>query len=209
MKDLTVTEKYLIVSLTDRGKLPLLGVEVPSCLVVAGLFDMVFDGVVEIGVKKRLKAVKELPDNLSFLRCLYDMIVEKQKLTPDKLVSEFVLTFTGKRLTNYLKAVAGSLAEKGLADLEKDGEVCFPKEGEKDKIIQEIRAELLEDGVVSKEIVLLTALMYKGQQIKKYFSKYEADCLKKRIKEIKETEVGELVSEAVDYITCLIVVAAT
>ena len=117
MKDLTISEKYLIVSLTDRGKLPLLGVEVPSCLVVAGLFDMVFDGVVEIGVKKRLKAVKELPDNLSFLRCLYDMIVEKQKLTPDKLVSEFVLTFTGKRLTNYLKAVAGSLAEKGLADL--------------------------------------------------------------------------------------------
>lgn len=63
--------------------------------------------------------------------------------------------------------------------------------------------------MVSKEIVLLTAIMYKGQQIKKYFSKYEADCLKKRIKEIKKTEVGELVSEAVDYITCLIVVAAT
>lgn len=209
MQDLTVTEKYLIVSLTDRGKLPLLGVEVPSCLVVAGLFDMVFEGVVEIGAKKRLKAVKELPDNLSFLRCLYDMIIENPKLTPDKLVSEHMLTFTGKRLTNYLKAVAGSLAEKGLADLEKDGEVCFPKDGEKDKIIQEIRAELLEDGVVSKEILLLTALMYKGQQIKKYFSKYEADCLKKRIKEMKKTEIGELVSEAVDYITCLIVIAAT
>lgn len=209
MRDLTVTEKYLIVSLTDRGKLPLLGVEVPSCLVVAGLFDMVFDGVVEIGAKKRLKAVKELPDNLSFLRCLYDMIIENPKLTPDKLVSEHMLTFTGKRLTNYLKAVAGSLAEKGLADLEKDGEVCFPKDGEKDKIIQEIRAELMEDGVVSKEILLLIALMYKGQQIKKYFSKYEADCLKKRIKEMKKTEIGELVSEAVDYITCLIVIAAT
>lgn len=207
MRDLTVTEKYFIVSLNDRGKLPLLGAEIPSCLVMAGLFDMVFEGAVEIGEKKRLKAVKELPDNLSFLRGLYDLIRDKQKLTPDKLASEYVLTFTGRRLADYFKAIARSLEEKGAADSEKDGKVCFPKEGEKDRIIQEIRAELLEDGAVSKEILLLTALMYKGRQIKKYFSKYEADCLKKRIKEIKNTEIGELVSEAVDYIICVIVAA--
>lgn len=209
MNDLTVSEKYLIVSLTDRGKLPLLGMEVPSCLVVAGLFDLVFNDIVEIEVKKRLKTVKELPGDLDFLRCLYDMIKENPKLTLDRLVSEYVLTFTGKRLNDYFKSIAVSLAEKGRADLEKDGKICFPKEGEKDKIIQEIRAELLEDGVVSKEILLLTALMYKGQQIKKYFSKYEADCLKNRIKEIKKTEIGELVSEAVDYIICLVVIAVT
>lgn len=209
MNDLTVTEKYFIVSLTDKGKLPLLGVEIPSCLVVSGLFDMVFENIVVIGEKKRIKILKELPDKLSFLQGMYKMIENNEKLTPEKLVSEYVLTFTGKRLSEYVKLIAQNIAGKGIAEIEKDGAVCIPAQEEKDKIIQEIRAELLEDGVVSADILLLAALMYKGNQIKKYFSKYEADCLKKRIKEIKNTEIGKQVAQAVDYISCLIVAAAT
>lgn len=70
----------------------------------------------------------------------------------------------------------------------------------------DIRAELLEDGQVSDEIVALVSLLEKSGQIKKYFSKYERDQLKIRLKEIQNSDANKLVKVMVDCINTLFVV---
>lgn len=213
INDLSVTEKFLLVSLNSRGKLPVFGIEVSSCFAAAGVLDMCLSGCLAFGEKNRLKAVKPLPENLCFLRGMYEEIERKGNLTIEKITLDYVFSFTGKKLSLYEKAAAESLEKNGAAELTvnkgifSDKVICIPKEDHKDRIIQEIRAEFLEDGNMTEEMVLLGALMYKSQQIKKYFSRYETDALKKRLKEIKKSREGELVSKAMDYVICVLAAA--
>lgn len=213
IRDLSVTEKYLLVSLSEKGKLPAFGIEVTSCFAAAGALDMCLAGSLAFDEKDRLKIAGKLPENLTFLSDMYEEIKSNKKYTIEKLVSEYVLSFTGKKLLLYEKAVAESLDKKGAAKLENgkglfsEKVICIPDPKEKDRVIQELRAEFLEAGNMSNDMVLLGALLYKSQQIKRFFSKYESDCLKNRLKEIKKTREGELVSKALDYVVCLLVAA--
>ncbi|MCG9969589.1 GPP34 family phosphoprotein [Pelotomaculum terephthalicicum JT] len=75
-------------------------------------------------------------------------------------------------------------------------------------MIQKIRAELLENGTISDETVALVSLLEKSHQIKKYFSKYESEQLKARLKEIKEAPSNQLVKQMVDYVDMIIAVTA-
>ena len=65
-----------------------------------------------------------------------------------------------------------------------------------DHIVQNIRAELLEDGEISEDIIVLTALLNKSQDLQRYFSSYEKQVLKKRLTEIKENPQNELIHKA-------------
>ena len=81
-----------------------------------------------------------------------------------------------------------------------------------DCIVQSIRAELLEDGELSEDVVALTALLNKSGDIQKYFSAYEKKDLKKRLKEIKDNPQNKMIQKVAHYIDSLlvmIVVAAT
>ncbi len=51
-------------------------------------------------------------------------------------------------------------------------------------IIEKIRAELLEDGEISEDVIVLTALMDKVGNLKDYFSKHEQKELKNRIEAV-------------------------
>ena len=74
------------------------------------------------------------------------------------------------------------------------------------KVIEKLRAEFLEQGEISDEVIVLGALLNKSGLIKKYFSKYEVQKLNERLKEIKQSEAGVLVKQLVDYIDTLIVI---
>ncbi len=74
-----------------------------------------------------------------------------------------------------------------------------------DKVIQQLRAELLEEGTMSEEMIVLAALLDTGGLLKKYFSKYEADQLKKRIKEVRKSEEGAMIKSMMDYVESMII----
>lgn len=98
---------------------------------------------------------------------------------------------------------------------EKDGlfggkDLYIPNESDVDAVVQSIRAELLEDGELSEDVVALTMLLNKSSDLKQYFSAYEKKDLKKRLKEIKNDPQNEMVQKAVDYVDsllCLVIVA--
>ena len=79
-------------------------------------------------------------------------------------------------------------------------------------VIQKIRAELLEEGELSDDIIALTALLHKSGDLSRYFSNYEKKALKTRLKSIKESCENQMVAKMVEYIETLfamVVIAAT
>ena len=70
-------------------------------------------------------------------------------------------------------------------------------------IIEKIRAELLEDGELSEDILALTILLDKSGQLKEYFSKFEQKELKGKLNAIRKSKTGTTVKDLLWYIDSL------
>jgi len=213
MKDLTISQKYLLCVLNEKGKLPALDTGIEVCILAGGLYDLIFSESVRIGEDKRICFNGELDSNLNHLESLHKFIKESKSMKIDKLASEYSFTLSDKRKKQLINDIGNSLVDLGLATHEKGGlfantDYYIPKKEYIDRIIESIRAELLEEGNVSDDMIVLVSLLEKSKVIKRYFSAYEKDRLKIRINEIKETDAHKVVKEMVDYIDGLIAVFA-
>lgn len=216
MKNLSLTQEYLLCVLGDKGKIPTFGVEKILCVAASGVVELLLDDIVALDGKK-LSVKKDLPTQKIFLRPVFDFIEKKQPVKFEKVIEYFSITFTDKNINELIGRIGESLAEAGCVKKEKGGlfgnkAVYIPNEKAVDAIIQNIRAEILEEGALSEDIVALTALLNKSGDLTKYFSAYEKKDLKRRLKEIKQNPQNETiakVTDCVDTLLMLIVVAAT
>lgn len=214
MKELSVSQGYLVCALNKNGKLPLLSMESPICVLAGGLIDLIFAKAVTIGEDKKLCITGELNNEYQYLNSIYSFIKESKPMKVDKLASEYAFAFSDKRLKVLINDIGMSLSDLGYVLTENSGLMgktqCFvPDTKVVDNVIQNIRAELLEDGIVSDNIMALVSLMDKSNQIKRYFSQYEKNQLKTRLKEIKDTDANKIVTEMIDYIVTIIAVIAS
>ena len=162
---------------------------------------LAFDG-------KKLSVQASLPQEKSYLRQVYDIVAKKQPIKFENAIEYFSFNFTDKYINGLVEDIGESLAELGCVRKEKGGfmngkTLYIPNEADVDHIVQNIRAELLEDGEISEDIVVLTALLNKSQDLQRYFSSYEKQALKKRLAEIKENPQNELIHKATEYIDTL------
>lgn len=213
MKDLTISQKYLLCVLNEKGKFPSIDTGIEVCLLAGALFDLKISDDVKMGDDKKIYISGQLASSLLHLESLYTFIKESKAMRVDKLASEYCFSFNDKRKKKLINDMGMSLVNLGVATYEKGGffgntDFYIPKKEYVDNIIENIRAELLEEGNVSDDIIALVSLLEKSNQIKRYFSAYEKDKLKIRIKEIKDTEPHKVVKEMVDYIDGLIAVFA-
>lgn len=213
MKNLSISQSYLLCVLNEKGKLPSFSTEISVCLVASGMLDLISAGVVTIDNKK-LYAIGDIDNNYQYLKSLYDFIKDTHNVTLEKVASEYCFSFTNKKLTALMEDVGETLVKEQCVTSEKGGFfgnlTCFivnPKEV--DFIIQAIRAEILENGAMSEEMIALASLLEKSGQLQRYFSKYEKKQLKERISEIRKDSSNKLVKEMVDYINTMIAVLAT
>jgi hypothetical protein len=213
MKNLSVSQSYLLCVLNEKVKLPTFSTEISICLIAGGMLDLIFAGIVAID-KKKLHVIGNIDNNNQYLKSLYDFIKNVHNVTLEKLVSEYCFSFTNKRLTKFVEDVGETLVKEQCATSEKGGFfgnstyfIVNPKEV--DHVIQTIRAEILESGTMSEEMIALASLFEKSGQLQRYFSKYEKKQLKERISEIRKESSNKLVKEMVDYINTMIAVMAT
>ena len=178
--------------------------------------ELLLDGIVELDDKK-LSVKSALPNEKSYLSSIYNFIVQKQPVKFQKVIEYYSVTFTDRNINELLTAVGESLVQEGCAVREKGGifggkTVYIPDEKELDGVVQNIRAELLEEGGLSEDIVALTALLEKSGDLMRYFSAYEKKSIRSRLKEIKESPQNEMiqkVSEYIDTLFMMFIVAAT
>ena len=209
MKDLTITQEYMICALNEKGKMyEMLGVEKIVCFVASGLLEMKLEGCIAME-KKKVCVISDLPEKLAHLKPLYDYINRYESVKIEKIIEEYTYTFTDKRFYELVDSVGKSLAEINMAEEIEKGilgkrKYYIPTKDAVHYVIDMIRSELLEEGEITEDIVLLTILLAKGKIIKKYFSEYEQKEMKLRLKEILNSADGHMVQEMIDHIENMI-----
>ncbi|MGI6006475.1 MAG: GOLPH3/VPS74 family protein [Ruminococcus sp.] len=216
MKDLSLTQKYLLCTLNRKGKVSTFELEKIMCIAASGVLELILDDIAVLKDKKVL-IQKALPADKDYLRPVFAFIEKKQPVKFEKVIENFSITFTDKNINELIGCIGDSLAKAGCVKKERSGlfggrDVYLPDEKAVDGIIQCIRAEILEDGELSEDIVALTALLNKSGDLTRYFSAYEKKDLKKRLREIKENPMNREIQRAADCVEAmflLLVVAAT
>ena len=216
MNDLSLAQQYLLCVLKKNGKFPGIGIEKPLCFTASCVLELLMGDVLAFDGKK-LRVQPPLPEEKAYLRPVHAMIQRKQPVKFETVVEAFSVTFTGKAMNALVDSVGESLVAAGCVQKETGGlfgggNRYLPSASRVDAIVQNIRAEILEDGELSEDIVALSALLHKSGELKKYFSAYEKKDFRKRMQEIKESPQNEMIQKVMEYIDALlatIIIAST
>lgn len=207
MKDLSITQEYMICTVNGKGTISSYNQKAVACLVVSGLLEMELAKCISINDKK-VSVCAELPEGMAYLKPLYNVINQDKPMEIAKVIEAYTVAFTNKKLYELEDALMASLQEAGVVEPVKAGllgnkDSYAPQKDIVTGIIEKIRAELLEDGEISEDVIALTALMDKVGNLKDYFSKYEQKELKNKMEAIKKSEAGTLAKEMIQHIEAL------
>lgn len=211
MKNLSLTQEYMICTVNGKGSLPGYNQKAVACLIVCGILEMQLEKCISIKDKK-ISVCAELPERAAYLKPLYDIINQGKPMKAEKIVETYTIAFTNKKLNELADSVMDSLKEADILEPVKTGilgnkDSYVPKKEVITGIIEKIRSELSGDGEISEDVVALTALMDKAGNLKDYFSKYEQKEFKKKIETIKKSESGTLAKEMSQHIDALDIAA--
>ena len=216
MRMLSLSQKYLLCALGEKGKFSSLDLEKGACLVAAGILELLIEDIAVLEGKK-ISVTDPLPPEEEHLRILYQQIQKKQPVSLEALAGHFSFALSDKGLLALIGDIGDTLEQKGCARKETGGllvkySLYFPDPKAKDAVVQNIRTELLEEGEPSEDIVALTVLLHQCGELKRYFSDYEKKHLKARLKTLKNSSENLLVLRMVGYIEALfaaMVISAT
>lgn len=216
MNNLSISQEYTLLSLTDRGSFSHWSYHYVSvCLVAATISDLSLNEVVEVDEKNNVTVINSLSQRLNFLSPLYEYLKEKETIGADKIISNYCLSLS-RDFEELYRSICNSLELEGLvvkgekSSLLGKSALYYPENWGVENIIQKIRAEVLEDGVIADETIMLCAILDKGKQLKQYFSMYEEKTLKEKIKLFRESRTYSLVKkmmETFDTIMAVISIA--
>ena len=120
MKNLSLTQQYLLCVLKKNGKLPSLGIEKTIGLSASGVLELLMDDIFAFDGKK-LSIQSSLPEGKEYLRPVYDTVERKQPVKFETIVDYFSVSFTDKHINELIDAVGESLACAGCVQKEKGG----------------------------------------------------------------------------------------
>ena len=192
MKDLTLTQEFSLCQMNKKGKLVGKPSVMPNfALGIATLYELYLND--NISLAKVIEIKKEPNKELKHLVLLYDFIKKQKKLELKSVVQKICfddklikLIFDNCKEQLLTDDCLEEVAVKGFLNTSKIATIS--KAGSTDFVIQKIRTEVLEDGEISENTIPLIALLAKTKKLEDYFSKYELDVLKTRIKVLKTDE---------------------
>ena len=220
MKNMSIPQEFMICTVNSKGVLSSffsdLEVDKIVNFLIACLLEMRLEEIISI-TDKKIDVIGELPENLSYLEFLYEYIDQRKPVKIEKVINDFCISATMKNFDRLFNDVGRSLEKEGVVTVSKVG--WFKKKTgyvpEKEvivRVINKIRSELLEDGVMSEDASILAILLSNSNSLKDYFSKFEQKDIKEKLKEISKTEAGAIAKEMLDYfnviITTIIAIAA-
>ena len=88
MRDLTLSQEYLLCAVNEKGRLPHLGVERTVCLVAAALLEPSWRAV-WLWTKKYVTVTGPLPEGQAHLRPLYAFVNRPKPIRKEKLLEEY------------------------------------------------------------------------------------------------------------------------
>ena len=207
MNTLSYTQKFYLCAINQKGNIPAWSTHVHSGIFAGGLMELITHGYIIFNEKDKLIAGKEWDNALPYLHSLYETIISMKKPQAANRVADiYLMSFGMKHFEELFAAIGDSLAEAGYADevikegLLSDKVKYIPKPDSAKPVIKKVREEFLEDDEMDDDTYCLAALLCRSEIIRDYFSKVEADTMKKRIKEVRKSEVCATINEIIDYV---------
>lgn len=216
MNNITVTEKYALCMLKELKHFD--HIELSIYLTTSMILESMLDGDLEIIDYNTKKGLFELSNKIKvklndrepineYNKILYNIIKEigKEEISFVKII-ETICGFSAKKINMLIQSLKEKMLQDNLISIETKKSIFGQKEiininDDKFKeIITEIRTEFLEKGSLTDDLILLGALLNYNNFLKHIFIKYEKDILKKRVEEIKDTEVSQKVKIAKDLV---------
>ena len=205
MKDLSIVQKYMVCTVNDKGVFPFASVEERTLGLVAGaLLELQMEGCIAVDGKK-VSVAGALPQDKGYLKPLYDFIREKQSVKLYVVVDAYNFSWTDKRINELRDAVGGSLVQLGAASACKAGLLgkqagYLPGPETVRSGVEQMRAELLEEGPVSDETAVLVALLERVKCLKAYFSAFEQKAVRQKIEALAQSPEGKMVRDMMTYL---------
>ena len=189
--------------------------ELTSQLLVAMIIEMMLDGNLEISNKSKVKLTDKIPVtnyNIQLYNAIKDgKFTGKLKKSDEILFKDIIAlvcySFSNKTMKSIVEPLKEKMVEDELISLEEkkgligNKEVIIINDDKFNNVVEEVRAEILENGKLTDDIILLSSLLNATKFLKNIFTKYEKEKLECRLKEIKQTEISEKVKIAQDVIT--------
>ena len=212
MNNLNYIQEYYLCAINSKGTIPLLKeMEIQVCFLAGILMELIEKNYVNYDEKKRFIVNKADNDLKDYQKMLYKKIAEFKKPKDAKgILDYYLLGFSQKEFKEMLTCIGVSLFKLDLTEelqqqgMRKNKTYYVPKPEAVTLVIEKLRAELLEEGVITDETVCLAALLDKSRLIQDYFSKIEAKALKVRLQEIRQSDAYASIKEMLDYIEMLI-----
>ena len=205
MKDLSIVQKYMVCTVNDKGVFPFASVEERTLGLVAGaLLELQMEGCIAVDGKK-VSVAGALPQDKGYLKPLYDFIREKQSVKLYVVVDAYNFSWTDKRINELRDAVGSSLVQLGAASACKAGLLgkqagYLPGPETVRSVVEQMRAELLEEGPVSDETAALVALLERVKCLKAYFSAFEQKEVRQKIEALAQSPEGKMVRDMMTYL---------
>ncbi|MBX8936590.1 hypothetical protein [Enterococcus gilvus] len=189
MKNLNLSQQYLLFTMNRNGKISSINYYVGMCLVMAGMLDLQEAQVIELDQKEIIILSDQLPEELEYLNCLFEKITQLKKKRIDKLATAYGATFFEKDLKLLVAQTRNSLIDLREITVETDGNTLSYLA--KEKTIAQLVARLENLNCLDYDGLKLAILLKKSSYLKKYIEKPERKMLERKIKDVKHDPVAK------------------
>lgn len=120
MKDLSITQEYMICTVNVKGALSGYNQKAVACLIVSGLLEMQLAKCISLNDKK-VSVCAELPEDMGYLKPLYNVLNQGKPMKAEKVVETYTIAFTNKNLYELVDTLMESLKEADVVEPVKAG----------------------------------------------------------------------------------------
>jgi len=215
MERKSIIQEYFILSASEKGNL---SSSAKTGIVASGITDLVENDICEKDGKK-LIVKNKLPNKFNHLTSLYEYLSEKPR-SIDKIMDDYCMSMTDKRIQKLLVDTGESLLTENIVTKEKGGllgnkEVYSPESMYKESLIATLKESITQKEELSIHDMALVSILQETQKLKQYFSKYEANTLKEKLKLMRKDPNNKALKEMIDYVdsmtaamvACIVVIA--
>lgn len=203
MKNLSVSQKYLICSLNKKG-LVNINYEEPTCFITGCLFDLMFSGNIKIDKENKITVFKALKDENRYLESLYNYLCKKGSVRMCDVISKYVLPTYNNDMKQLFSDVCKSIEIEGYLNPRK--KTLFNKKerflANKDKqfeVVKQLKNEILLHCEKEEQDLAIIHLLKKANIIDNFFEGIESKLLNKYIEDTKNDFVSIEVERMMDF----------
>ncbi len=220
LEGLKLEEQFMLVitNASQSNKLHLQPSHLEVYTIGASMIDMLLEGLLKLNDKEEFE-VNSLATETA-RQPLLDIMARAKRPKKMKDWVTYFINHSGQRKAVF-GALIAPLQQSGLISQEEHKILWFfpvnrlsADTREKDRVIQGLRAELLEDGPVSLQTSVLAMLLEASKQLKHYFSDYERNEMLARLKRLQTEQSAEWktivqIKKAIEDIEAAGAIAAT